>query len=175
MSRYINNPTAQHIAPCLSSNNWNSIDSTYTLWRASVHEASHAICHVANGIKVKKVEVYRENKHWIGFTSTERQPGVTPLSPIRTDLAVGSGFLAGHIGELIHASPVPEYHNFDEILTAQMVSQTLAMKSHKVDLYKHTGIILLRNNPSLLALANTLMSQKLVSGTQLIHLLKGVN
>ena len=153
----------------------NSNDKTYTRWRAAVHEASHAICHAANGvIRVKHVHVFQENGCWVGFTSTELQPNVSQYSTIKNDLAVGSGHLAGHIGEGLHATPVPEHHNLDEISTASLVNCALLMKSYNGRLDNYTRKILRRNKTTLLALANVLLIKSKVEGKELSEILKGV-
>jgi hypothetical protein len=156
-------------------NNDDSNDQTYTRWRAAVHEASHAICHAANGvIRVKHVHVFLENGCWVGFTSTELQPAVNHYSTIKNDLAVGSGHLAGHVGEGLHANPVPELHNIDEIIASIFISITLSKKSYNGNLDDYTRKILRRNKAPLLALANALLIKSKVEGIELSEMLSGV-
>lgn len=148
--------------------------STFSRKRAAIHEAGHVISHKAHGIRVKSVELYQEGPHWLGWTATERQPDISPISAPETDLAVACGHLAGHISEMLHAAPVPPDHNLDEIGIAHEAAGIMAWKGQNIDLTGYTGDLLKRNEAALIRLAGNLMLSRKLSGSRLRHLLKGV-
>lgn len=174
MSAHKKAPASGQLAKGALVNNHTVNTTTYTRRRAALHEAGHAISHRAHGIRVKSVKVFKDGPHWLGWTTTEKQPNVTLDTDHRDDVSVASGLMCGHMAEMLHAAPVPPGHNLDEIGRALHVLSIMMEKGELMDPYQYPRDLLERNRAALIGLADNLMLTRKISGPRLRYLLREV-